>query len=42
MFNEKMDFAPHENKVMDEKINDQHEEMFNQKMSDEDHALSND
>jgi len=41
MFNGKMDFVPHEDEVMDE-INDQHEEMSIQEMSDEDHALSND
>jgi len=40
MFNRKMNFAPHENEVMKEEINDQHEEMCDQKMSDEDHALS--
>ena len=37
-----MNFAPHENEVMKEEINDQHEEMCDQKMSDEDHALSGD
>ena len=40
MFNRKMNFASHENEVMKEEINDQHEEMCDQKMSDEDHALS--
>jgi len=39
---EKMDFAPYEDKVIYEEINDQHEEMSDQEMSDEDHALSND
>ena len=38
----KMDFASHEDEVMDEKTNDQYEEMSDQEMSDEDHALSND
>jgi len=42
MFNGKMDFVSHEDEVMDEEINDQHEEMSIQEMSDEDHALSND
>jgi len=42
MFNGKMNFAPHENEVMEEEINDQHEEISDQEMSDEDHALSND
>ena len=32
-----MDFASHEDEMMDEEINDQHKEM-----SDEDYALSND
>ncbi|EGI66934.1 hypothetical protein G5I_04503 [Acromyrmex echinatior] len=32
-----MNFAPHENEVIKEEINDQHEEM-----SEKDHALSND
>jgi len=37
MLNRKMDFASHEDEMMDEEINDQHKEM-----SDEDYALSND
>ena len=37
-----MDFASHEDEVMDDEINDQHEEMSDQEISDEDHALSND
>ncbi|KYQ52675.1 hypothetical protein ALC60_08207 [Trachymyrmex zeteki] len=37
-----MDFVPHEDEVMDEEINDQHEEMSDQEMSNEDHALSSD
>jgi len=39
---EKMDFAPHEDKVMAEEINDQHEEISDQEMSDENRAVSND
>ena len=42
MFNGKMNFSPHENEVMEEEINYQHEEMSDQEMSDEDHALSDD
>ena len=42
MLNGKMDFASHEDEVMDEEINDQHKEMSDQEMSDEDHVLSND
>ena len=42
MFNGKMNFAPHENEVMEKEINDhEFEEMSDQEMSDEDHALSN-
>jgi len=42
MFNGKMNFAPHENEVMEKEINDhEYEEMSDQEMSDEDHALSN-
>ena len=41
MFNGKMKFVLHENKVMEKEINDQHEEMFDQEISDEDHILSN-
>jgi len=39
MLNRKMDFASHEDEVMDEEINNEHEEMSEQEMSDED-ALS--
>jgi len=42
MFNGKMNFAPHEDEVMDEEINDQYKEMSDQEMSDEDYALLND
>jgi len=42
MFNGKMNFASHENEMMEEEINDQREEIFDQKTSDEDHALSDD
>jgi len=41
MFNGKMNFAPHEDEVMEEEINDQHEEISDQEISDEDNALSN-
>lgn len=41
MLNGKMDFASHEDEVMDEEINDQHKEMSDQEMSDEDYALLN-
>jgi len=34
-WNGKMDFASHEEEVMDEEINVQHEEMSDQEMSDE-------
>ena len=42
MFNGKMNFASHENEVMEEEINDQYEEMSDQEISDKDHALSDD
>ena len=37
-----MNFVPHKNEVIKEEINDQHEEMSDQEMSNEDHALSDD
>jgi len=42
LFNGKMNFALHENEVMEEEINDQREEISDQEMSDEDHTLSDD
>ena len=39
MLNGKMDFAPHKDEVMDEEINDQHKEMSDQEMSDEDYVI---